>query len=165
MILERIDQQFPGLVQDRHSFRGDATAVIAADRLLEIVDFLFNEGFQMLVDITAVDWPEREPRFDVVYHWLNLASQERLRLKVPVADGAAVPSLVSRFATADWFEREVWDMFGLRFEGHPDLRRLLMWEDFPGHPLRKDYPLDGGDAFCTQDTGTSFAGHAHTLQD
>ncbi len=165
MILERIDHQFPGLVQDRHSFRGDATAVIPADRLLEAADFLFSEGFQMLVDLTAVDWPEREPRFDVVYHWLNLASQERLRLKVPLADGGVLPSLVSRFATADWYEREVWDMFGLRFEGHPDLRRLLMWEDHPGHPLRKDYPLDGGDAFCNQDTGTSYAGHAHTLQD
>ena len=165
MILEHLDQQFPGLIQDRHDFRGDATAVVPKERLLEAADFLFGEGFQMLVDVTAVDWPEREPRFDVVYHWLNLASQERLRVKVPVADGEAVPSLVDRFKTADWFEREVWDMFGIRFEGHPDLRRLLLWEDYPGHPLRKDYPLDGGDAFCTQDTGTSFAGHAHTLQD
>ncbi|MBI4914076.1 MAG: NADH-quinone oxidoreductase subunit C [Acidobacteria bacterium] len=165
MILDRIDAQFPGLLQDRHGFRGDATAVVPRGRFLELVDFLFQEGFQFLVDLTAVDWKDREPRFDVVYHWCNLASQERLRVKVPVGEGQALPSLVSRFKTADWYEREVWDMFGIPFEGHPELRRLLMWEDYPGHPLRKDYPLDGGDPFCTQDTGTSYAGGARSLQD
>ena len=107
------------------------------------------------MDVTAVDWPEREidgkpMRFDVVYHWLNLASQERLRLKVAVADGEAMPSLVSRFKTADWYEREVFDLFGIPFEGHPNLQRLLTWDDFPGHALRKDFPLDGGDPFCME---------------
>ena len=165
MILERIGTQLHGAILDGHSFRGDATVVVARDRYLELVDFIHGEGFQLLVDLTAVDWPERTPRFDVVSHWLNLASHERLRVKVPVALDEAVPSLVSRFATADWYEREVWDLFGIRFEGHPDLRRLLMWEDYPGHPLRKDYPLDGGDIFCNQDTGTSYAGDARSLQD
>ncbi|MDP2875767.1 MAG: NADH-quinone oxidoreductase subunit C, partial [Holophaga sp.] len=102
-------------------------------------------------------------RFDVVYHFLNLNNQDRLRVKVRVNDGDAVPSLTSRFKCADWNEREVHDMFGLSFDGHPDLKRLLMWEDFPGHPLRKDFPMDGGDVFCN-DTGASYAGDAKSLQ-
>jgi len=155
MIIEHIDAQLPGTVTDRHAFRGDQTIVVAKESLLALVDLLYREGFQLLVDITAVDWPERAEaqglaRFDVVYHWLNLASQERLRVKVPVADGEAVPSLTGRFKTADWFEREVFDLFGIGFEGHPNLKRLLTWDDFPGHALRKDFPLDGGDPFCME---------------
>lgn len=163
MILERIDEILPGALQDRHDFRGDLTGVVPVARLLEVVDLLFGEGFQLLLDVTAVDWPEREARFDVIYHFLNLTTQERFRLKVPVADGAGVPSLVSRFKSADWAEREVFDMFGIPFEGHPDLRRLLMWDDFEGHPLRKDYPLDGGDPFCQSDSRTSYAPSAKSL--
>ena len=150
MITEHIDAQLPDAITDRHDFRGDQTIVIGAASLLPVVDLLHREGFQFLVDITAVDWPEREPRFDVVYHWLNLASQERLRVKVRVADGASVPTLALQFKTANWFEREIFDLFGITFDGHPDLRRLIMWQDFPGHPLRKDFPLDGGDAFCME---------------
>jgi NADH-quinone oxidoreductase subunit C len=150
MVIEQIDAQLPGVIADRHAFRGDQTLVVPKDRFLELVDLLHREGFQFLVDVTAVDWPERAQRFDVVYHWLNLASQERLRIKVPVADGEAMPSLVSRFKTADWYEREVFDLFGIPFEGHPNLTRLLTWNDFPGHALRKDFPLDGGDAFCME---------------
>lgn len=163
MILEHLDEQLPGVILDRHVFRGDQTIVVALERFSEVVDLVFREGFQMLVDITAVDWFQRDPRFDVVYHWLNLVSQERLRLKVRVNEGEAVPSLTTRIKGADWFEREVFDMFGVSFSGHPDLRRLLMWDDFPGHPLRKDYPLDGGDSFCN-DVGASFAGQARPVE-
>lgn len=165
-ITSRLDERFPGAILERHDFRGDQTVVVPKERLLELSDFLFEEGFQFLVDVTAVDFLDRREgkRFDVVYHWLNLNNQERLRLKVPVDDGEAVPSLALKFRTADWFEREVWDLFGIPFEGHPDLRRLLMWPDYQGHPLRKDFPLDGGDPFCTSDTGTSYAGHAKSLQ-
>lgn len=157
MILERINDQLAGAVTDQHDFRGDATAVVAKERYLELVDFLFREGFQQLMDLTAVDWPEREVdgkpvRFDVVAHLLNLTTQERLRLKVRVAEGESLPSLTGRFHSADWAEREVFDLFGIPFEGHPDLRRLLTWEDFPGHALRKDFPLDGGDPFCMADS-------------
>jgi NADH-quinone oxidoreductase subunit C len=163
MVTESIDATLPGAVLDRHSFRGDQTIVVGRERLLEVVDFIFGEGFQQLMDVTAVDGHQRDPRFDVVYHFLNLTSQERLRLKVRVADGEAVPTLTARFKSADWSEREVMDMFGIVFEGHPDPRRLLMWEDFPGHPLRKDFPLDGGDAFCSQDIGASYAPEARSL--
>ena len=164
MILERLDEQLPGLILDRHAFRGDETLVVARERLEEAMAFLYAEGFQLLLDITAVDWFQRDPRFDVVYHLLNLASQERLRLKVRVGDDEALPSQVARFKAADWFEREVFDMFGLAFEGHPRLERLLMWRDFEGHPLRKDFPLDGGDPFCG-DVGASYAGQAKSLSE
>ncbi|HEX7552795.1 MAG TPA: NADH-quinone oxidoreductase subunit C [Geothrix sp.] len=155
MVIEHIDAQLPGAITDRHDFRGDQTIVVAKANFLAVVELLHREGFQLLVDITAVDWPERPEtqgagRFDVVYHWLNLANQERLRLKVPVADGETMPTLAGLFKTANWFEREVFDLFGIRFEGHPDMRRLVTWDDFPGHPLRKDFPLDGGDAFCME---------------
>jgi len=163
MVTESIDEKLPGAILDRHSFRGDHTIVVDKAMFLKVVDHLFAAGFQQLMDVTAVDGNQRDPRFDVVYHLLNLTSQERLRLKVRVADGEAVPSLVSRFKSADWSEREVADLFGIPFEGHPDPRRLLMWEDFPGHPLRKDYPLDGGDAFCNQDIGASYAPDARSL--
>ncbi len=161
MILEHLDEQLPGAVLDRHDFRGDVTAVVAKDRYLETVEFVFKEGFQQLMDLTAVDWPERDldgklVRFDVVVHLLNLTSQERLRLKVRLAEDESLPSLTGRFHSADWAEREVFDLFGIAFEGHPDLRRLLTWEDFPGHALRKDFPLDGGDPFCMADSTAPF---------
>jgi NADH-quinone oxidoreductase subunit C len=163
MILERIDEQLPGVVLDHHSFREDQTIVVSRERFLDVVNVVYGEGFQLLLDITAVDWFQRDPRFDVVYHWQNLASKERLRLKVRVNEGEAVPSLASLIKAADWFEREVFDMFGITFDGHPNLNRLLMWEDFPGHPLRKDYPLNGGDVFCN-DVGASFAGQARPAE-
>ena len=163
MVIESIDEKLPGAILDRHSFRGDQTVVVGRDRFLEVVDFIFREGFQQLMDVTAVDGNQRDPRFDVVYHLLNLTSQERLRLKVRIPEHVAMPSLVTRFKSADWAEREVFDLFGIPFEGHPDPRRLLMWEDFPGHPLRKDFPLDGGDLFCSQDIGASYAPDARSL--
>lgn len=164
MITEHIDEHLPNVILDRHAFRGDQTIVVSRERVEEVMDVVYREGFQLLLDVTAVDWLQRDPRFDVVYHLLNLASQERLRLKVRVAEGEALPSQAARFKSATWSEREVFDMFGIPFEGHPSLERLLMWRDFPGHPLRKDFPLDGGDAFCG-DVGASFAGHAKSLND
>ena len=157
MILDRLSEQVPGAVVEHHDFRGDVTAVLAKSHYLAAVGALFKDGFQQLIDLTAVDWPEREIdgkviRFDVVVHLLNLTGQERLRLKVRLAEGESLPSLAGRFHSADWAEREVFDLFGIPFEGHPDLRRLLTWDDFPGHALRKDFPLDGGDPFCMADS-------------
>ena len=157
MILEHIDEQLPGALLDRHDFRGDITAVVAKDHYLAVVDTALKAGFQQLLDLTAVDWPERDldgklVRFDVVLHLLNLTTQGRLRLKVRLAEDEALPTITGRFHSADWAEREVFDLFGITFEGHPELRRLLTWEDFPGHALRKDFPLDGGDPFCMADS-------------
>lgn len=98
--------------------------------------------FNFLMDVAGVDYPEREIRFDVVYHFFNHTENFRIRLKVQVAEGGSVPSLTGVYRSADWFEREAYDLFGIQFSGHPGLRRILCHEDFVGHPLRKDYPAD-----------------------
>jgi NADH-quinone oxidoreductase subunit C len=116
-----------------------------------------------MIDLTAVDWPERQPRFDLVAHFQNLVSQERLRVKAAIAEGQAAPSITSIHKGALWFEREIFDMFGIQFDGHPDLKRLMMWEGFKGHPLRKDFKLDGGDAWCALDMGASYSETAKSL--
>lgn len=125
--------------------QGDATAVIRPEALTKIIDFLKNDSrlqFDVLVDITAVDYLDRKPRFDVVYHILSLPFSRRLRLKVPVEEGqTTLESLTPWWGSANWLEREVWDMFGIHFAGHPNLKRILMYEEFQGHPLRKDYPV------------------------
>ena len=100
-------------------------------------------AFNQLIDLTAVDYPERESRFDVVYQLLSMDNNMRMRLVAAVAAGQAVPSVTGLFMAANWAEREVWDMFGIFFAGHPDLRRLLTDYGFEGHPLRKDFPLTG----------------------
>jgi NADH-quinone oxidoreductase subunit C len=165
-ILEKIDRALPGAIRDRHEFRGDITAVLDPEKYLDAVKFIYGEGYRLLIDITAVDWSGGQggrPRFDVVVHVMNVATHERLRLKVPVEEGAGLPSIVGVYKCADWFELEVFDMFGVPFGGRGDMRRLLMWDDFQGHPLRKDFPLSGGDRFCGADTGTSYAGAARSL--
>ncbi len=140
-----LKENFPGGIVDTMLPQGDATAVIRPDYLPLVIDFLKHDPrlqFDVLIDITAVDYRERRPRFDVVYHLLSLPFNRRLRLKVPVEDGEeSLRSLTPWWRSANWLEREVWDMFGIRFVGHPDLKRILMYEGFEGHPLRKDYPI------------------------
>lgn len=99
--------------------------------------------FRVLLDICGVDYPEREERFDVVYHLLSMTNNMRMRVKVTAGEGMSVPSVVDVYSAANWFERETYDMFGVPFEGHPDLRRILTDYDFDGYPLRKDFPLSG----------------------
>lgn len=116
------------------------------DSVPSLLSFLRDDGaclFKVLVDICGVDWPEREKRFDVVYNLLSLRHNLRVRVKVRVEEGGSVPSVVEAFSAAGWFERETYDMFGVRFDGNPDLRRLLTDYGFDGHPLRKDFPLTG----------------------
>jgi NADH-quinone oxidoreductase subunit C len=150
-ILERLSGRFGAAVVETHAHRGDHTAVVARDALSSVLAWCRDEpalAFDMLMDLTAVDdlkFPGREdgPRFEVVYHLYSVAHNHRLRVKVRVdEDDAVVPTATGLWPIADWFEREVWDMFGVRFAGHPDLRRLLMYEEFVGHPLRKDYPIE-----------------------
>jgi NADH-quinone oxidoreductase subunit C len=117
---------------------------VPADRLVDTCRQLHDAGplrFTALVEITAADYFPRQPRFEVVYHLLSIPNRLRLRLKVRVADGAQLPTVQSVWRAAGWLEREVWDMFGIVFDGHGDLRRLLMPEDWEGHPARKDYPV------------------------
>ncbi len=114
--------------------------------ILTVLKFLRDDKkcqFRILLDVCGVDYPEREARFDVVYHMLSVQLNQRVRVKVKCADGDAVLSAVGVFPSAGWYEREAYDMFGVKFEGHPDLRRLLTDYDFDGHPLRKDFPVEG----------------------
>ena len=143
-ILEALKRRFPQGVVDASAPLGDATIVIRKDALLEIIPFLKEKPYEfaMLLDLTCVDHPERTERFEMVYHLFSLAANRRLRIKLSVPENAAVvDSLAGFWKNADWLEREVFDMFGVRFAGHPNLRRLFMNDDFEGHPLRKDYPL------------------------
>jgi NADH-quinone oxidoreductase subunit C len=150
-ILADLQQRFAGSLVATHGQHGDHTVVVARGALVDLLRYGRDEpalAFDMLTDLTAVDYlkyPGREDgaRFEVVYHLYSLAHNHRLRVKVRVEeDDAVVPTAVPLWPIADWLEREVWDMFGVRFEGHPDLRRLLMYEEFVGHPLRKDYPIN-----------------------
>jgi len=122
------------------------TITARADRIVAILTFLRDEGnfkFAQLSDICGVDYPGRTKRFDVVYHLLSLKYNIRIRIKVQTDDELPVPSVVGVYPCANWYEREVWDMYGVMFDGHPDLRRLLTDYGFQGHPLRKDFPLSG----------------------
>ena len=150
-LLETLKLRFGAAVVETHANHGDATAVVTRETIRDVLKTCRDEadlGFDMLMDLTAVDYsrfPGREdgPRFEVVYHLYSLPHNHRLRVKVRVdEDEAVVPSSAALWPIANWFEREVWDMFGVRFDGHPDLRRLLMYEEFVGHPLRKDYPVN-----------------------
>ena len=125
-------------------FRGEYTLQVPGNQLLPLCQDLRDaHGFEMLAGMTAVDyWPQQEPRFHVVYQLRSILHNTRLTLRAPVSGlQVSLPSLTPVYPAADWAEREVWDMFGIHFEGHPDLRRLLMPADWEGHPLRKDYPL------------------------
>jgi NADH-quinone oxidoreductase subunit C len=137
----------PGAVISAKKMVGQTTVEIAPAKLVETCRHLRDaESFTYLVDLTAVDWKERVPRFDVVY-WLHSFDRgnERLRLKVALKDTDACPTVAGVWETANWMEREVFDLFGITFEGHPDLRRILTWDGFQGHPLRKDFPVEGID--------------------
>jgi len=150
-ILARLRARLGAQVLETHEHHGDHTAVVAREGMVDALTFCRDDAelrFDMLMDLTAVDYlkfPGREdgPRFDVVYHLYSVAHNHRVRVKVRVEqDAPSVPTATGLWPIANWFEREVWDMFGIRFEGHPDLRRLLMYEEFVGHPLRKDYPIE-----------------------
>jgi NADH-quinone oxidoreductase subunit C len=144
-IAAALSSAVPGLPFEDAGSSDQPTLVVSRDDLLEACRALRNdEGlkFELLSDLTAVDWWPREPRFNVVYHLVSISRNARLRLRVPLpGDDAHVSTVRELWPSADWLEREVWDLFGVVFDGHGDLRRLLMPEDWEGHPLRKDYPV------------------------
>jgi NADH-quinone oxidoreductase subunit C len=125
---------------------GELTVNAKAADVVSVAKFLRDDPacqFVNIIDVTAVDWPSREKRFDVVYHFLSPRLNQRIRLKVATDETTPVPSLIEVFRGADWFERETYDLYGVLFTGHPDMRRLLTDYGFEGHPLRKDFPLTG----------------------
>ena len=126
--------------------RSELTVRVAANEIVPFVRFLRDDArlaFVSLIDVCGVDWPQREKRFDVVYHFLSPRQNVRIRLKVMTDETTPVPSITPVFPGADWFEREAYDLYGILFTGHPDLRRILTDYGFEGHPLRKDFPLTG----------------------
>ena len=146
MLIEKIKERFGADILMADSARDEETIVVSRDRAPEILRTLRDEpgfSFNFLSDMTAVDWLERSPRFEVVYHLRSLSEGQRLRVKIAVeAAEPWVHSVSGLWKAADWLERECYDMFGIRFEGHPDLRRILLYDSFTGHPLRKDYPYN-----------------------
>jgi len=133
-------------VQQSEVRLGELMLTVEPAQVVQVLTFLRDDQncqFKLLLDICGVDFPDREPRFDVVYNLLSIKHNYRIRVKAPVAEDAAVPSVVAVFSTAGWFEREAYDMFGVFFDGNPDLRRILTDYGFEGHAFRKDFPLTG----------------------
>jgi len=145
-LLQRLREQFPDAILATHAYRGDTTAQIVPGSLLDVCTFLRDDAacaFDFLADVTAVDYIGAVPRFELVYHLSSLARHHRLRLKARVPEeDPRIASLISLWRGADWLERETFDMYGIQFDGHPDLRRIYLYPEFQGHPLRKDYPKE-----------------------
>ena len=143
---DHIAQATAGAVSTCTVRLGELMLETTPDRLVALITFLRDDPkclFKQLVDICGVDWPEREKRFDVVYNLLSLKNNQRVRIKVATDEATPVPSVASVFSSAGWFEREAYDLYGVWFSDHPDLRRILTDYGFEGHPLRKDFPLTG----------------------
>jgi NADH-quinone oxidoreductase subunit C len=145
-----VREKFPQAVVETVKFRGEESIVLLPEYLVTVCSYLLKtHQYTFLSSVTAVDWLERDPRYDVVYHLLSIPNQSELRLKVKVGkpgeEHPSVPTVSGVWPGANWFEREVYDLFGIVFSGHPDLRRILMPIDWTTHPLRKDYPLTGFD--------------------
>ena len=143
---ERIGAALKDYVDAPEVVRGELIVIARPDAILRVLKFLRGDtqcAIEMLVDICGADYPDRESRFDVVYHLLSVSRNQRIRVKVRVSEGAVVPSVTGLYSSAGWFERETWDLYGIYFSDHPDLRRILTDYGFDGHPLRKDFPLTG----------------------
>lgn len=142
---QMVGERFAQAVTREKDFRGEASLTVALAQIKDVCAYCLRElGFNYLIDITSVDHFEEEPRFELVYELYALSEGVHLRLKTKIGeDSPEAPTVSDLWPTADWHEREIYDMMGIRFAGHPDLRRILMWEGYPFHPLRKDFPLEG----------------------
>ncbi len=146
VIVDALRQAFGDAVQGHAVFRGQLSVTMDKDRIAEVCALLRDDPklrFDMLTDLTAVDYLPAEPRFQVVYNLYSFANNRRLRLKVPLALNDTIATVEGVWKAANWLEREVYDLFGIVFDGHSDLRRILLWDGYVGHPLRKDFPLHG----------------------
>ncbi|MEQ3746527.1 MAG: NADH-quinone oxidoreductase subunit C [Henriciella sp.] len=143
---DHIAGQMPDAVRKFEIAYGELTLFAERDQIIALVEFLKRDAlcmFEMMIDVCGVDYPERSQRFEVVYHFLSMRMNQRIRVKVSTDEETAVPSIVELHPSANWFEREAFDMYGIRFAGHPDMRRILTDYGFEGYPLRKDFPLTG----------------------
>jgi NADH-quinone oxidoreductase subunit C len=143
---DKLSAALPGVITAHKVVNGELTVEAETAEIVRVMSYLRDDpscAFKILVDLCGVDWPKRAKRFDVVYHLLSLTNNRRIRVKVMAAEDEAVPSIVGVYPAANWFERETFDMYGVPFSDHPDLRRLLTDYGFSGYPLRKDFPLTG----------------------
>ena len=144
--LDKLKEEFGKAILETSDYLGNETAVVTTDRIVEVIRFLRDDPelqFNFMMDLAGADYPERAKRFEVIYHLYSLKTKKRIRVKVRCgAENPAVPSIHELYKAVNWFEREAFDMFGIRFEGHPNLKRILMFEEFEGYPLRKDYPVN-----------------------
>lgn len=146
--LKHMQEDFGNAVLEAVEFRGEITITVSLDKIFEVMRWLKEsrgEGFDFLADLCGADYPGRPDRFEVVYNLLKLKTGERIRVKTRVAEHQTVPSVTSLWKAADWMEREAYDMYGIHFTGHPNLTRILMFDGFDGHPLRKDFPVKGNE--------------------
>jgi len=141
-----VSGKIAGALLDKKIAYGELTLTVARSQITSVLKLLRDDArcrFEVLIDLCGVDYPGRAERFDIVYHLLSPRTNQRIRVKVSTNETDAVPSVIAVFSVADWYEREAYDMYGILFSGHPDLRRLLTDYGFQGHPLRKDFPLTG----------------------
>src|SRR5205809_49481 len=143
-LVDELHKRFPGALSDALIFRNQPSMTVAKESLIALSEHLKSQeggGYTFLTDETAVDYPKRPKRFEIIYQLYSFKLNHRLRLKVLAAEGERIPSVVRVWPTANWLEREVYDMFGIEYEGHPDLKRILLPDEWTGHPLRKDYDI------------------------
>jgi NADH-quinone oxidoreductase subunit C len=146
-VVNKVKKNFPESILEASTFREEITLHVRADDILSLCRFLYDDAefsFDFLTDLCGVDLYPREPRFQIIYHLCAMKTKQRLRLKISLpGTNPHVASVVSVWKAANWLEREAFDMYGIRFDGHPDLRRILLTPEWQGHPLRKDYPMQG----------------------
>jgi NADH-quinone oxidoreductase subunit C len=148
LAVKKLQEKFPNSMVEVKDFRGEVTVSVAKKDVFEICKFLHSDPdlqYHLLTDLCGVDFLSQAPRFEVVYHIYSMKNNQRLRLKTRIGENESISSVESIWKVANWYEREVYDLFGISFENHPDLRRILLWDGFEGHPLRKDYPTEGPD--------------------
>lgn len=173
-VLEFLQRERAAALVETGSYAGDEIAVVQREHIIDVLTLLRDHAetkMNMLTDLTVVDYLGQEPRFEVVYQLYSIPLKHRVRVKVRIGDAEDecwVPSAAGLWHAANWAEREAWDLYGVRFEGHPDLRRILMYDEFIGHPLRKDYPQNGRqplirrpDAPSTDDQTTRLLSNSH----
>jgi NADH-quinone oxidoreductase subunit C len=148
LTINKLKEKFPNSILGVATFRGEFTVTVPKEEILQICKFLHSDPdlqYHLLTDLCGLDLFPQVPRFEVVYHLCSIKNHQRLRLRVKVGDNESISSVESIWKAANWDEREAYDLFGILFKNHPDLRRILLWDGFEGHPLRKDYPTEGPD--------------------